>query len=92
MTDITRYATDEDFFIDLKGIDGNRIEWVQTDFRDGEKSEYNPKSFKKEFAEFDPQRIGIMARLEKDEKIKRWLFISFITGVLSVLSWWALWH
>ena len=92
MTDIEKYATDEDFFVNIRGSDGKPIEWMAMDFRDGEYSEYNTKKLKKEFAEFDPIQIKMMALAEREKKRKRWLIISLITGIIAVLSWWGLFH
>jgi ABC-type uncharacterized transport system involved in gliding motility auxiliary subunit len=92
MTDIEKYITDEDFFVELRDANGNKTEWMQTDFRDGAKSEYNPNKLKVDFAEYDPQQTEMMARRARAKKIRRWLIISFIMGVSAVLSWWSIWH
>jgi hypothetical protein len=91
MSLIERYVSNQDY-TELTDKQGEIVDWVATDFRDGEQSKYNPHKFRMEFAKYDPMQIKIMAMIERERKIRRWLIISFVFGIISILSWWALWH
>lgn len=91
MSVLERYISHQDY-TELTDAQGEIVEWIATDFRDGEKSGYNQKKFRMEFAQYNPMDLKIMAMMERDKKKKRWVLIAFITGVIAVLSWYSIWH
>jgi len=91
MSGIERYVSHQEY-MDLTDKQGEILDWIANDFRDGEQSDYNPKKFRIEFAQYNPIELKIMAMMEREKKKKRWILISLIMGIIAVLSWWGIWH